>query len=109
MNNTINTCKCEWCGKETVKAYKLKRSGYLYLECSVKHFNSVNNRMEEHIKKIRAGLNKKREKLSKFKELECNHENAFDTEYCVGRGDNMRFIWRCPDCGKTIYKKEWNL
>ena len=104
-----NTCKCAWCDKETVKAYQLKSKRYLCLECAVKHFNSVNTRMEEHIKKIRAGLNNKREKLSKFKEMECKHENAFPTGYCVGMGDNMRFIWRCPDCGKTIYKKEWSL
>ena len=98
-------CKCNWCDKETVKVYQLRDRSYLCLECAITHYNSVNTQMENHIKTIRVGLDKKRVKLLKFKEMECKHENAIDTKYCVGIGDSLRNIWRCPDCGKTIYKK----
>ena len=106
-NNTI--CGCSWCGKETVKAYQLKDKSYLCLTCAVKHYNSVNTRMENHIKLIRQGLYKKRDKLDKFKQMECKHENTVSTGYSVGFGENMKHIWKCPDCNKTIYKKEWSL
>jgi DNA-directed RNA polymerase subunit RPC12/RpoP len=95
---------CGWCKAETSPTYKLKDGKYLCLDCATKHYNHVEKKMENHIQTIRNGLNKKKQKLAKFKEEMCKHENAFDTGYGVGRV-NMKSIWRCPDCGKILYKE----
>jgi hypothetical protein len=102
MNKRIHCCG--WCKAETSPTYKLKDGKYLCLECATKHYNCIEKKMKDHIQNIRNGLNKKKIKLSKFKEEMCKHENAFDTGYCVGV-KNVKSIWRCPDCGKTIYKE----
>ena len=100
----MNNCQCGWCKKETPKVYKLPDGDYLCFECATKHYNSVNERMKERIEEIKAELNKKGDKLNKLKEEVCKHENAYNTEYGVGFGENLKEIWRCPDCNKTIYK-----
>lgn len=98
------TVKCNWCDKDTKNVYQLKDKSWLCLECATKHYNFVKDKMEKHIKTIEVGLDKKKEKLYKFKQAECIHENAINTKYCVGMGDNVKTIWQCPDCGKIIYK-----
>lgn len=102
-------CYCGWCKKETKKVYQLKDRRWLCLECATKHYDCINEKMENYIETIRVSLNKKKDKLYEFKQAECKHENAIDTGYCVGMGDNCRYIWRCNDCGKTIYKKGFTL
>lgn len=100
------TYKCGWCSAETKPVYQLKDRKYLCLECAEKHYNYVNNKMEKHIQEIRNGLSKKRKKISDLKMAMCNHENMFDTGYCVGKGNKIKFIWKCPDCNKTFYRDD---
>lgn len=95
--------KCGWCGEETKPIYRLKDGRFLCVVCAEKHYNYVVNKMEQHIQEVKNGLNKKSKKLTELKQAMCKHENAFDTDYVTGFGENMKYIWKCPDCGKTIY------
>lgn len=99
---------CGWCKAETQQIYKLKDGKFLCLECATKHYDCVEKKMEDYIDQIKNGLKKKRNKLQRFKEAMCKHENAINTNYYVGINPS-KYIWRCPDCGKTIYKEEFNI
>lgn len=97
------TIKCGWCSKDTLRVYRLKDGKYLCLECATKHYNCVNEKMLKHIETIKNGLHKKEQKLKLLQQASCKHESAFNTGYSVGT-NNVKEIWRCPNCEKTIYK-----
>lgn len=99
-----NRIQCGWCGSDTTRTYKLKDGRYLCYTCTEKHFEIVKGKMEHHIQQIQYRLKKKEERLKKFKEDGCDHFDFLRTGYAVGRGDNMKEICICNNCGKRLYE-----
>ena len=97
--------KCSWCGSETLALYGLKDGTFLCPVCAKKHYDTVEKKMKNHIKEVENGLVNRQKHLTKLTQSMCKHENMINTYYdrLFSKGITKE-IWRCPDCGKTIYK-----